>query len=117
MCLIVFFGCSFGLYITNQYKNYGMTHIANDHLQSYIGTIAAFCNAFARFFLTFALDYVSFRALYAVNSVLQAALAATISMVADSPVLFGVWVSLSFICHAANLSPFAVESARLFGPE
>ena len=117
MCLIVFFGCAFGLYITNQYKNYGMTEIHNDHLLSYIGTVAALCNALARFFMSFIMDYISFKLLYCVNCLLQACLAATIELVVGSPELFGVWVSLSFVCHAANLSPFAVASSTIYGPQ
>ena len=117
MCLIVFFGCAYGLYITNQYKNFGMTAIHNDHLLSYIGTVAALCNAGARFFMSFVMDYVSFKVLYVVNSLLQAALSATIMLVVTSPWLFGLWVSLSFICHAANLSPFAVVSSTIYGPQ
>jgi OFA family oxalate/formate antiporter-like MFS transporter len=117
MCLIVFFGCAYGLYITNQYKNYGMTEIHNDHLLSYIGTIAALCNAIARFFMSFIMDYISFKLLYCLNSLLQTFLSATIEFVVSSPELFGLWVSLSFVCHAANLSPFAVASSTIYGPQ
>ena len=115
MLLNLFFTSGFGLYMVNQYKNYGQKHIKNDVLLSTIGSVAYFCNSFHRLLLTQLMDHFTFRQVMLANSALQIACAFTINLVADNPALYCIWVSVSFMCYAGGLSPFAVECGVIFG--
>jgi len=117
MLISLFAGTSFGIYMTNAYKNYGLLHIRNDQLLSTIGFVAAGFNAVGRVALPVILDYTSFKLSYSVNSVLQIGVAATLFLTVDSPVWYCVWVSLTFLLFAGNFTGFAIESARIFGPK
>lgn len=115
MLISLFAGTSFGIYMTNAYKNYGLLHIHNDQLLSTIGFVAAGFNALGRVALPVVLDYTSFKLSYGVNSVLQIVVASTLFLTVNSPVWYCIWVSLSFLLFAGNFTGFAIESARIFG--
>ena len=115
MFLALFFCSGFGLYMINQYKSYGQKHFNNDMLLSAIGSVAYACNSVSRLLLTQLMDHFTFRQVILVNCTLQAACAFTIDLISDNEVLYCIWVSVSFMCYAGGLSPFAVECGVIFG--
>jgi hypothetical protein len=115
LLLALFFTSGYGFYIVNQYKNYGQKHIKNDLLLSAIGSVGYACNSVHRLLLTQLMDHFTFRQVMLANCALQIACAFTINLVVDNPVLYCIWVSVSFMCYAGGLSPFAVECGVVFG--
>ena len=113
----LFSGTSYGIYMTNAYKNYGLLHIKNDQLLSTIGFIAAGFNALGRVLLPVILDYTSFKLSYSINCLLQIIVAATLFLTAENTVWYTLWVSLSFLLFAGYFTGFAIEAARIFGPK
>ena len=111
----LFVGSSYGIYIINAYKNYGMLHIHNDRALSVIGSVACLANAFGRMVLPIILDYVSFKASYCINSLAQVVVAATLSYTVSNQYWYCLWISLSFVLFAGNFTGFAIETGRIFG--
>jgi len=117
LLLGLFVGSSYGIYIINAYKNFGMLHIHNDRTLSLIGSIASVANAFGRMLLPIILDYVSFKVSYCVNSVAQIVVAATLALTVTNQYWYCLWISLSFVLFAGNFTGFAIEAGRIFGPK
>ena len=115
--LALFAGSSYGIYIINAYKNYGMLHIQDDMALSAIGSIASVANAFGRMLLPVILDYVSFKTSFGINSITQVVISATLYLTVTSQEWYCVWISISFVLFAGNFTGFAIEAGRVFGPK
>ena len=119
--IYVLFGYSFTAYCYSgfmiiQYKNYAMTYFRNDQLISLMGSIGFICNTLTRFFISLLMDYIDFRKVSIVLMSTQALLAVTIHWVVSIPMVYLVWVCVSFICFAAVLSPVTIVCGEIYGP-
>ena len=99
-----------------QYKNYAMTKSKNDQLLSLIGSVGFICNTITRFLVSVLMDYITFRSVSIVVMSLQIVLAATIHWVVAEPLIYMIWVSLTFICFAAVFSPVTIVCGDIYGP-
>lgn len=54
----------YSVFLIESFKEYGQPFIADDAILSWIGTVAAFCNGFAKFLTPTLLDYLPYKAIY-----------------------------------------------------
>ena len=112
----MFCGITYGVFIINAYKNYGMNYYQDDQLLSTIGSSAALISAFGRVLFSGAMDVLSFKVVYGLNIVIQLAISASITyIVSVSVYLYWVWVALSFFVFAGVFPAFIMESTSVFG--
>ena len=54
----------YAIFILESFKEYGQWYIADDATLSYIGTVAAFSNAAAKFIGPTLMDYIDYKSIY-----------------------------------------------------
>ena len=116
MLINMFCGITYGLFIVNAYKNYGLTKYSDDLLMSSIGSIAAVFGGLSRVLFSSAMDHFSFRAVFGLNVALQLGATAGITYALDTSVmLYCVCVAVGFSTLAGVFPAFIMESNRIFG--
>ena len=116
MLINMFCGITYGLFIVNAYKNYGLTKYSNDQLMSSIGSIAAVFGGISRVLFSSAMDHFSFRLVFGLNVSLQLAATAGITYALETSLaLYCICVSIGFSTLAGVFPAFIMESSRLFG--
>lgn len=116
LTLNMFCGITYGVFILNVYKNYGMIYYKNDQLISTLGSSSAVLNALGKIVTSGAMDVLSFKQVYGVNVVLQLAVNATITFIMPVSIyLYWVWIAVSFFVFAGVFPSFILESAEVFG--
>ena len=109
-------GMTYGLYILNAYKNYGMTRYQNDQLLSTVGGFAAGISTVGKAVFSMAMDHLSFKVVYGFNIILQLIVSLTITYVLEtSLLLYSVWVTASFLVMASVFPAFIMETTHVFG--
>jgi hypothetical protein len=112
----MFCGITYGVFLVNVYKNYGMTYYKDDQLLSTIGSSSAFLSAIGKVVSSGAMDVLSFKQVYGCNVVIQLLISATITLIIPVSVyLYWVWVAVSFFVFAGVFPAFILESAEVFG--
>jgi hypothetical protein len=112
----MFCGITYGLFIVNAYKNYGLTKYSDDLLMSSIGSIAAVFGGLSRVLFSSAMDHFSFRVVFGLNVVLQLGAAAGITYALDTSIaLYCICVAVGFSTLAGVFPAFIMESNRIFG--
>lgn len=116
MSINMFCGITYGLFIVNAYKNYGLTKYSNDQLMSSIGSIAAVFGGLSRVLFSSAMDHFPFRLVFGLNVSLQLVAAAGISYALETSIaLYCLCVSIGFSTLAGVFPAFIMESNRIFG--
>lgn len=108
---------SFGQFLLVAYKALGQKFFSNDHALSILGSAITVMGALGRLVLPATADYVSFRLSMSVSIFIQMAAAASLWLIANSEVLYGVWLSTCMFVSAGYLPIFAIECSATFGSE
>ena len=112
----MFCGITYGVFLVNVYKNYGMTYYKDDQLLSTIGSSSALLSAVGKVLSSGAMDVLSFKQVYGCNIAIQLAISATITLILPVSIyLYWVWTALSFFVFAGVFPAFILESAEVFG--
>jgi uncharacterized membrane protein YgdD (TMEM256/DUF423 family) len=112
----MFCSISFGIFIINAYKNYGLTHYPNDRLMSTLGSAAAGLGVVGRVLFSAEMDHFSFKVLFGASMLAQLIAAATISYALEVNVyLYGVCVAVGFCTFSGVFPMFMLQSNRIFG--
>lgn len=103
----VFCLTGFGFILISHYKEYGILHIEDDSYFSLVGMIGGFTNGYifyilyffriSRFLWSFLLDFINYKILVFINISMAMILAGTINLIADSKILFMIWVILTYL--------------------
>ena len=116
LTLNMFCSITFGVFIINAYKNYGLTKYQDDQLMSSLGSVAAGLGALGRVFFSAAMDHMSFKMLFGVNMLAQLVAVATISYALETSVyLYGLCVAVGFSTFSGVFPVFILESNHIFG--
>lgn len=116
LTLYAFCSNTFEMFMLVEYKNYALTVSHNDQMLSLIGSIGLLCNTTCRFLLASLMDYLPFKTLSMVVMLLQASLAVTMHFVVSMPLVYAVWVCVTFMCFSATFAPIALICGQVFGP-
>ena len=116
LTLNMFCSITFGVFIINAYKNYGLTKYRNDQLMSTLGSVAAGLGTAGRIFFSAAMDHMSFKVLYGGSMLAQLIAVATISYALETSVyLYGLCVAVGFSTFSGVFPVFILESNHIFG--
>lgn len=107
---------AFEMFMLVEYKNYALTVHPNDQLFSFIGSVGLLCGTIFRFLLATLMDYLPFKAVSLCMMVMQTGLALSIHLVVAEPVVYAVWVCVTFMCFAVTMAPIALVCGQVFGP-
>lgn len=107
-------GLFYPIYIASVYKPIAQDEL-KDSVLTIAGAIGSVCNGTSRVFWASLMDRFSFRSVYACLLLLELAVSLSIYYVRDQPVLYPIWVGLSYWCEGGHFSMFATAGVQIFG--
>jgi MFS family permease len=81
-----------------------------------VATVAAFVNAFCRFWWAFTLDYFTFKQVILVLLAVQAVASGSIFYIAYSKVWYMVWICFTMACQGGVMAVIAAAVSKIYGP-
>ena len=106
---------SFGFFMVNAYKTYGLSKIPDDLFVTIVGGVAQFINGASTPFWSTLLDKYSFKTVYKYLLLLLLTLTITLDFVSESKFCYFIWVSLIFFCKGGQFSIFPTITKKIFG--
>lgn len=106
-----------GMFVVNQYKNYGLSipTLDNDKYLTIVGAVGSVCNGTMRSVWAFSMEAVGFKIIFYIIVSLQLIIAATIPMVTFSKELYGLYIAVTLACMGGYFSCFPAFVTRIFG--
>ncbi|CAM9495547.1 unnamed protein product [Ectocarpus sp. 4 AP-2014] len=106
-----------GINVANCYKQYGgsVDILKSDQFQSFVGSVAALCNAAGRLFWGNLLDVVNFKSLFAALAVLQGSATAFYTVLSQSKAGYLVGTGTLLFCLGGNFAMFPALCSKVFG--
>ncbi|CAD8211111.1 unnamed protein product [Paramecium octaurelia] len=111
----VFCLTGFGFILISHYKEFGIVHIPDDQFFSLVGMIGGFTNGLSRFLWSYLLDFINYKYLVFFNIIMAMTLAATINLIADSKVLFMMWIIFTYLQYGGLYTLFPGICTKQFG--
>lgn len=105
-----------GTFIIAQCKNYGLEEGHTDEYLTALGSAGGFFSSI-RFVWSAALDKVSYKKVYGLVLCLQIVIGATLPLVAESNVLYAVWICLANFCEASHFVLIPNELLKIYGED
>ena len=104
-----------GFFAVNNFKKYGkLNGLDNENYFAWVGSAAAVCNSI-RFVWSMATDHLSYKLVYSVLLVMQIVLNFTIPLIAESPGLYAVWISLLLLCEGGHFTLVPNVLKKIYG--
>ena len=113
--LMIFFTSGYGLFLANNFKNYGILHINNDQFLTLVGSLGSAANAGSRVVWGLLLDRFPFRNIYFALVVIQLVMVATLNLIADTKALYLIWIFISLGCEGGHFALFPPLTMKIFG--
>jgi len=104
----------FWYFIGGCYKSFGLMHISDDHLLSYIGCLANIAGTLGGWFWSSLLDYFPFKKVMTLTMTYQLVACCLVYYFVQSPALYGGLIVTLFFSTACNYPAMAVETGHVF---
>lgn len=112
---MLFASMSFTIWVIVCFKSFASPYIIDDGFLNTVGVIASICNCIARFIFPALMDHISYKALNCIALSLQVVLSVVIYFSVQSPPMFLLIVSLTYITNASQFYPTAVAANIIYG--
>ena len=114
MLFLLFLGSFYPLFIASAYKPIAQD-VLEDSVLTVAGAIGGICNGFSRLFWAILMDKYGFKPVYGSLQILQLAVAASIYQMRSNPILYPIWVGLSYFCEGGHFPLFATLGVQILG--
>jgi MFS family permease len=115
LCLLMWTGMSYSIWIFVCYKSFGAFYIQDDAFLNLVGVVGSISNGISRFVFPALMDYVSYKSLNLVALSVQTALCFTVYYSVSNDYCFLVVVALSFFVNGSQFFPQAVACNIIYG--
>ncbi len=106
-----------GMFVVNQYKNYGLSieSLDNDKFLTIVGAVGSVANGSMRSVWAFSMEVFGFKTIFYIIVTIQLIIAATIPLITFSQPLYGLYIALTLACMGGYFSCFPAYVTRIFG--
>ena len=106
-----------GMFVVNQYKNYGLSikSLDDDQFLTIVGAVGSIANGSMRTVWALSMERFGFKTIFYIIVTMQLVIGATIPYVTFSQPLYGLYVAMSLACMGGYFSCFPAYVTRIFG--
>ena len=111
------FSMMYAFFMKVAFKSYGSTIYDDDVYLTNVAKIGFLTAAISRFGWALLQEMIGFKTVYMILLVLQIGLALSMTTVSSNPVLYTIWVCLTWSCEGGQQSIFPPLAGQVYGTE
>jgi OFA family oxalate/formate antiporter-like MFS transporter len=113
---MAFLGCCYSMFMANVFKSYGDKYIKNDVFVTTVGAAGAIWNGLSRPFWATLQDKYGFKKVYFILLIIKIPVAFTMPFARMFPLLYLIWICLTFVTLGGQFSIFPTLCGKIYGP-